>query len=356
MTVEVEPLLLHPGSSTRDAVETIDRNRLGIALLVDDARRLVATITDGDIRRAMLAGIDLDSPVETLVDRQKEEPYPRPLTAPAGSTASDLLALMTLYTLRHIPIVDEERRVIDLALLHDLVEDTQLPVRAVVMAGGFGTRLGELTEHTPKPMLPVGDRPLLERIVDQLREAGIQRVNMTTHFKSDVISDHFGDGREFGVEINYVNEQTPLGTAGAISLLEASTEPLLVMNGDILTRVDLRAMVHYHQEHLADMTVAIWPYELRVPHGVIETADGWVTSITEKPVIRSFVNAGIYLLNPHVAQLVPHGERFDMPQLIERLIEGGHKVASFPLREYWLDIGQADDYQRAIFDVHESES
>jgi dTDP-glucose pyrophosphorylase/CBS domain-containing protein len=347
----LEGLVVGAGATVRDVMACIDRNRKGIALVVDD-RRLIGTITDGDIRRAMLADLSLDTGVEVLLGRQRElaEDRPMPLTAPAGTPGPELVALMQRYDVRQIPLVDEQDRVEDVALLHDLIELDGPPLRAVVMAGGFGRRLGPLTDDTPKPMLPVGDRPLLERIIEQLRDAGIHHVNLTTHYRSDAISDYFGDGRAHGVEIEYVSEEHPLGTAGALGLVD-SNEPILVMNGDILTRIDFRAMHDFHEQHQADMTLAVRRYETRVPYGLVELDDGCVTGISEKPLVRGFVNAGIYLINPDVCRRVGPGEVLDMPQLIERLIAAGRRVVGFPLREYWLDIGQVADYEQALADV-----
>jgi dTDP-glucose pyrophosphorylase/CBS domain-containing protein len=352
MARELDALLLPVGSSLRDAMTCIDRNRSGIALVVDGDRMLLGTVTDGDVRRAMLADLDLETPVVDLLACQEElhEPRPVPLTAPVGAQGPELVALMRRYEVRQIPLVDEAGRVRDISLLEDLVETDEPPLRAVVMAGGFGTRLGELTEETPKPMLPVGDRPLLERIIGQLREAGINHVNLTTHFQADTIAAHFGDGSEFGVEIEYVSEERPLGTAGALGLVESET-PILVMNGDILTRIDFRAMHRFHDDHAADMTVAVRPYEVRVPYGIVELDETRVSGITEKPLLRGFVNAGIYLINPDVCALVTAGEPLEMPQLIDRLLDGGRRVLGFPLREYWLDIGQLADYEQALVDV-----
>jgi NDP-sugar pyrophosphorylase family protein len=232
------------------------------------------------------------------------------------------------------------------------VKEYELPLmRAVIMAGGYGTRLMPLTNQLPKPMLPVGDRPLLEIIVDQLREAGIRQVNVATHYKSEAISDHFKNGEDFGVDIRYVREDQPLGTAGALSLLEESDDPLLVINGDILTRVDFRALLDFHREHQAELTIGVREYEFRVPYGVIDTDGVNVKGISEKPVVRQFINAGIYLLNPAVRKMIPNGQPYDIPELIQLLIDNGRCVVCFPIREYWLDIGKSDDYNQAKMDM-----
>ena len=200
-------------------------------------------------------------------------------------------------------------------------------------------------------MLSVGGRPLMEVILEQLRQVGIRRVNLATHYKGEMISEHFGDGKDFGVEIRYVEEDQPLGTAGALSLMGESHEPILVMNGDILTRVDFRAMLEFHRNHQADMTVAVRRYEFSVPYGVVESDGVAVIGISEKPVVQHLINAGIYLLNPEVCQLIPKGQRYDMPDLITRMVGEGQRVISFPVHEYWLDIGRVEDYRRALNDI-----
>jgi dTDP-glucose pyrophosphorylase/CBS domain-containing protein len=341
--------LVAPDSSIRDAVAVIDRFGKGIALVADRERRLLATLTDGDVRRAMLRGVALEASLGELLD-QRGRDHARPATAPSGTTVGDLVTLMQAAHVRQIPLLDADGRIAGLAVLDDIVDLREPPLRAVVMAGGFGRRLAPLTSETPKPMLQVGDRPLLQHIIEQLRDAGIQHVNVATHYLAEVISDHFGDGRDFGVEIDYVSEDEPLGTAGALGLLDVDG-PILVVNADLLTNVDFRAMQRFHEEHVAAMTVAVRPYDLTVPFGVVRMESEAVTGIDEKPQLRGFANAGIYLVEPHICRLVQRGERLDMPELIGRLIEGGQRVAGFPLREYWLDIGRPSDYEQALGDV-----
>lgn len=335
----------------REVMECLDRFGKGIALVLDSDEKLIATVTDGDIRRAVLAGLDLNLQVTELLESRGTAFRHAPVTAPVGTPDDVLLHTMNEKGLRQIPILDEESRVTNLVLLTDLVKEYELPLKAVVMAGGFGTRLRPLTEDIPKPMLPVGDRPLLELIVEQLRDAGIRQVNVATHYKGEVISEHFKDGQDFGVDIRYVKEDQPLGTAGALSLLEESEEPVLVINGDILTRVDFRSMLNFHREHSADLTIAVRQYELRVPYGVVMTDGVAVTDISEKPVVKQFINAGIYLLSPTVRRLIPNGQPYDIPDLIQRLLKEDQRVVCFPIREYWLDIGKADHYDQAKSDI-----
>ena len=341
---DVEPILIGEGATIQQTMRCIDRGACGIAIIVDAQRRLAATITDGDIRRGVLAGAVLDQPVDTLLDA-KASMYTHPTTAPLGTPDRVMLQLMQRAKVRHLPLLDAEQRVAGLILIDDLAP--QPFPEAVIMAGGFGKRLAPLTTQTPKPMLPVGDRPLMELTIEQLRKAGIGRVNVTTHYLSQQITDHFGDGSDFGVELNYVTEDRPFGTAGALALMDQPDQPLLVINGDILTRVDFRAMIEFHRQHQADATVGVRRYEIQVPYGVVECDGAAVRALQEKPSLRFFVNAGIYLLEPSVLRFVPEGRRYDMTDLIDRLVSERCRVVSFPVLEYWLDIGRLDDYQRA---------
>ena len=344
-------LLLTSQASVREVMTTLNANAKGIVLIVDADRRLIGTVTDGDIRRAILASVEVDLPVQVLLDRRATREHPDPLTASAGTADTELLRMMNEHGLRHIPLLDSDGRVVDLVLLSDLVKAYELPLTAVVMAGGFGARLLPLTQDLPKPMLPVGDRPLMHLIIDQLRGAGIRRVNVTTHYQPEKISSYFGDGENFGVELNYVTEANPLGTAGALGLIRASDEPLLVMNGDILARVNFRAMLDYHREHGAEITIAVRQHEMVVPYGVIDAEGPHVRRLREKPVMTALVNAGIYILEPNVVRVIPTDQRFDMTQLIQRLLDDGRSVVMFPIAGYWLDIGKMGDYVQAQEDV-----
>jgi NDP-sugar pyrophosphorylase family protein len=222
------------------------------------------------------------------------------------------------------------------------------------MAGGFGSRLRPLTDQIPKPMLPVGDRPLLERTIARLRDSGIRTVNVTTHHLADQIKSHFGDGEAMGVDIHYVSEERPLGTCGGLRLVEELKEPVLVINGDILTGVNFGDLVGFHRKVGADATVCVRKYEVQVPYGVVEVDGTWLRGVKEKPSVGFFVNAGIYLLEPTVQRFIPEGERFDMTDLIARLLAEGRPVATFPIVEYWLDVGQPADYAQAQRDVETS--
>lgn len=348
MHVDLTTLCAQADSAIRDVMNCMDRSRMGIVLIVDPQRKLVGTVTDGDVRRALLARCDLDQSVSVLLARKAGTPFAQPITAPAGANPSDYLRVLKQHNVVHLPLVDAEQRIVGLITLDDFISERPLPPQAIVMAGGMGQRLRPLTEEIPKPMLRIGDRPLLEIIIEQLRGAGIRQVKVTTHHKREKITEHFGDGRDFGVALSYVEEDKPLGTVGGLGLLDGmSDETLLVMNGDILTQLDFRAMLAYHREHRADLTVAVRHYDFTVPYGVIHCEGSNVTGVSEKPVFDFFVNAGIYLLEPVVRRFIPTGQRFDMTDLIQCLVDAGRAVVSFPIREYWLDIGQHADYAQA---------
>ena len=352
--VHVERFTLPAGATVQDAIACIDRSgRVNIALLVDDAGRLVNMISDGDVRRGILAGVKLFEAVTKLLPIKAVTPHPLPVTAPEGTDDAMLLELMKVRAVRQIPIVTAQGRVVDVVTLNDLLPEQPRALQALVMAGGQGMRMRPLTEDVPKPMLPVGGRPLMEVIIDQLREVGVRKVNIATHYQAQKIIDHFGDGRGFGVDIAYVNEQQPLGTGGALGLMDRPHDPVLVINGDILTDIDFRAMHAYHTEHGAMMTVAVRRYEVQLPYGVVECDGPYIRGLREKPEIGFFVNAGIYLLEPEAYRHIPATARFNMTDLVELLIRDGETVVSFPVREYWLDIGQHADYERAQQDARD---
>jgi dTDP-glucose pyrophosphorylase/CBS domain-containing protein len=348
---QLQSLFISPDHSIRTAMACIGSGRCGIALVVDQELHLLGTITDGDVRRAILAGSDLELPISILLANKIGTRYPKPVTAQLGAKHKALFELLHQNGLRQIPVLDHNGRVVDLVMLDDLIPTQDIPLQALIMAGGFGTRLRPLTENLPKPMLPVDGKPLMELVIEQLRQVGIRRINVATHFKPEKISDYFGDGSSFGVELNYVNEDKPLGTGGALGLIDTPTEPMLIINGDILTQIDFRAMLVYHQEHRAIMTVAVKQYDIIVPYGVIECEGPRVCALKEKPQMHFLVNAGIYLIEPKVFELIPNGVHFNMTDLIQRLLDSNHSVVGFPVIEYWLDIGQHADYEKGMDDM-----
>jgi dTDP-glucose pyrophosphorylase len=333
------------------AMVTIDRDGEGVALVVDAEGVLLEILTDGDIRRGLLHGVEMSAPVSSLLRAKAVRKLSRPVTAPIDTTDDELLVLMNRNNVRHIPLLDERGRVIDLGLLRAMVEDQTLPVTGVVMAGGAGQRMRPLTLETPKPMLAVGDKPLMERLVEQMQQAGVGRICVTTHYKPEKITQHFGDGARFGVAIDYVTEDQPLGTAGALRLLKTPTAPLLVINGDILTGVDFRAMLNYHRESASDLTIGVRKHESVVPFGVVQCEGSRVTNIVEKPRSEVLINAGIYLIEPSLLPMIPADRRYDMTDLIRDSLDANRRVEAFPIREFWLDVGRPEDYRQAQADL-----
>ena len=350
MRVDITRVRISPTASVREAMKRISDDLLGVALVLDSEDRLSATITDGDIRRALLGEIDLDAPV-TQVLKFRAGPRSSPIVAPLGSTHAELLELMRSFGIRHVPLVDPGGGVRDLAVLDEMVQEMTLPVSAVIMAGGEGSRLRPLTVDLPKPLLPLNDRTLIERTLEGLQAAGITRVSVTTHYQREKIMALLGDGQRLGLEIDYVQEEQPLGTAGALRSLRPSSGPQLVVNGDIVTTLDFRRMVAYHREQQAEMTVGTRRFDLAVPYGVVETEGTEIVQLNEKPTIHLLISAGIYLLEPTVHASIPAGDRYDMTDLIRSLVREGRRVVSFPIHEYWLDIGRVSDYERAMEDV-----
>jgi dTDP-glucose pyrophosphorylase/CBS domain-containing protein len=352
LTIDLDSICVSPQATIREIIACMDRSDTGIALVVDSEHRLISTVTHGDIRRANFAGHNFDSPV-TDWNTFKGISYQRPITAPVGTARATLLNMMQEQYVRQLPLLDSKGRVVDIVFKRDFGDVDTLPVTAVIMAGGFGSRMRPLTEHAPKPMLPVANRPILEWIIEGLRRAGVRNIIVTTYYKAEVIQNHLEDGSRFGVQIEYIHEDKLSGTAGALGLIKDWSQPLLVINGDILTRVDFRSMFDYHQEHQADLSMALREYHFQIPYGVVEMEDQRVTAIKEKPSTTVFVNAGIYMLSPSVRNYVTEGDHLDMTDLIKQLVGAGQSVVGFPVHEYWLDIGQIAQYEQAQNDVQQ---
>jgi|LGOV01.1.fsa_nt_gb dTDP-glucose pyrophosphorylase len=340
--------LILPTVTIIEAISIVDQAGTGILLICNEDRKLLGIITDGDIRRAILKNQSLEESCMTIANKN-------PVIAQTNMSPTETLHLMDhsrKFVVNHLPIINEANRVVDLILRRDLITENEfLELSAMVMAGGFGKRLYPLTKELPKSMLPVGERPLMQLIIEQLRKSGIRNVNIATHYQSEKINNFFGDGTAFDVNINYVNEDNPLGTAGALGLMENNEEPLLVINGDILTKVDYRAMLDYHREQRADMTIGVRQYNLQVPYGIIEYDGPWVRKILEKPDLNFMVNAGIYLIEPSVRHYIKNGQHMEMTNFIQQLINDGCTIVSFPIIEYWLDIGKHADYEQAQNDI-----
>ena len=349
---DISLLFVSPSNPISDAIACIDRSgRISIALVVDAGRHLLNTISDGDVRRGILAGCSLTDPISRLLEIKASTPYPLPVTAPLETDSAQLLKIMQLRSVRQLPLVDRNGVVVDIVILGDFLPQAVESFQAIVMAGGRGMRLRPLTESTPKPLLPVGGKPVMEIIVGQLRDVGVRHIHIATHYQAEKIMRHFGNGHSFGVDISYVEEEVPLGTGGALGLLKEPREPVLVINGDILTQVDFRSLHAFHKEHGADMTVGVRRYDIQVPYGVVSCRGARVRYLQEKPQLSLFVNAGIYLLEPSVFRFIPENQHLNITDLVSKLLQMERTVVSYPICEYWLDIGQYEDYQKAQEDV-----
>ncbi|MBD3920700.1 nucleotidyltransferase family protein [Paenibacillus sp. PR3] len=339
----IDQLIVLPQTTIIEAMHQIDSGSVQIVLVVDEARRLLGTITDGDIRRGILRGVPLDSAVDTIMNAS-------PKYAHVKDSREAIFGKMKRYNLRQVPVLDEEERVVRLDLMDEMLKlkNDRVDNWVVLMAGGLGTRLSPLTNNCPKPLLKIGEKPILEVILDNFIMNGFHRFMISVNYKAEMIIDYFGDGSKWGVEIQYIHETKRLGTAGALSLLPfRPTEPLLVMNGDLLTKVNFRQMLDFHNETVVQATMCVREYEYQVPYGVVKADNYRLISIEEKPHQRYFISGGIYVIQPEAMDLIPLDTFYDMPNLFSDLIAEGKETAVFPIREYWIDIGRIDDFERA---------
>ncbi len=330
-----------PDKDIAAAIEAIEQSKAKIAIIVDDNHKLLGTVTDGDIRRGLLKGIKLTDPVGTVMNAT-------PRTAHIGDDRRKLTDLMRRNVCRHIPIIDDDGIIVRMETLQDMIDYEHHDNQIILMAGGLGTRLRPLTETVPKPMLPIEGQPILERIMKRFKDQGFGTFFVSVNYLGHVIEDYFGDGDKWDVNIKYLREDKPLGTAGALCHLpERPKKAIIIMNGDILTKVDFRQLLDFHAEHKAQATLCVRDYVIDVPFGVIDNDGHRIRSIREKPQERFLVNAGIYVLEPDVLDLIPENEFFDMPTLIDDLVNRGQHVCLFPLREYWIDVGRHDELDKA---------
>ncbi len=347
MNQELERLLISAEDSIADAMRAIDLGGLQIALAVDPIGGLIGTVTDGDIRRALLAGRTLDDSVTPHVARA-------PLVVSPLHSRTEVLDLMRARQIAAVPIVDANGRLVGLHVMRALLGSVDRPNLAVIMAGGKGTRLAPLTRSMPKPMVSVAGRPILERLVLHFVGAGIGRVVIAVNYMAEMIESHFGDGSDFGCSIAYVREQPtrPLGTGGALGLVPRVADPdgfpMIVANGDLLTRFAVADLLQFHEASGAVATVAVREYTHEVPFGVVESEDrGFLGGFMEKPVASWRINAGVYVIEPHLTMRIPEGADFPLPALLQDCLQRGEKVALWELSDEWYDVGSHTDLRRA---------
>lgn len=333
--------LVRASVSLVEAVKVMNEAALQIALIVDENEILVGVLTDGDFRRAMLEGISINSNVQKVMNSQ-------PITLKFGQTKEEALKIMKSKKIHQLPVVDQKGKLLKLYTIESIFEEDRKENEVILMAGGLGSRLKDLTKDCPKPLLNVGGKPLLETTILNLKQNGFYKFCFCVNHLSDRLKEYFGNGENLGVQIRYVDEPKRLGTAGALKISEVtSNDPVIVMNGDILTNLKFSQLLDFHENGSFDATMAIRQFEIQVPYGVIETNGPDVIGIQEKPIQSHFINAGVYVFNPKMFDLIPKDEYFDMNNFFDEMMSQKKKIGAFPIHEYWIDIGHTQDYEKA---------
>lgn len=333
--------LLPSSTVLKQAIRCLDESAMRIVLIVDSESKLLGTVSDGDIRRGLLRGLDLESPVSRIIQKN-------PMVVTPIIERSLVLQLMTANKIQQIPVVDEKRHVVGLHLWDEVTLNPARQNLMVIMAGGLGRRLRPLTESCPKPMIPVAGRPMLEHIIERAKSEGFSQFVLAIHYLGKVIENHFGDGKKLGVKIKYLKENKPLGTAGALCLLNPMPQaPLIVTNGDVMADIRYGEMIDFHVKHHADATMAVRVHEMKHPFGVVRIQGLEIIGFEEKPVNRSHINAGVYAFSPEVLKILKPEESIDMPALFQRLKEKSKRIVAYPMHEPWLDVGEPKNLKKA---------
>ena len=341
----IKKIKINQDATIKQTLKVISDGNIKIAIVVDKNDKLLGTLTDGDIRRGFLKGLDINSSIKSII-------FKNPISAKENDTKKKILKTALSKKIYQIPVVDNKGKVIGIHVLDELMEEPNKKSNlVVVMAGGKGMRLRPLTKNIPKPMLKVGNKPILQTIVEKFRESGYKNFIICVNYKKKIIMDYFGNGKKFDAQIKYVHEKTRMGTAGALSLLKKPDEPFFVINADVLTNLDFEKMLNFHQSHNSKATMCVKEYNIKLPYGEVKVNNEDIVSIEEKPKHKFFVNAGIYILSPKCIDLIPN-KFYDMPSLFKKMIEKKEKTISFPLGEYWLDIGKSSDYEKAILEYN----
>ena len=348
MIDDLTSVLLHAADTLEEAAVSLSENSLKIVLIVDNDRKLLGTVTDGDIRRGLLAGHSMQSPLSEVMEKDS-------ICIRAGESRSRALQIIQDKDLLQLPVLNAEGVVVGLETIRDLLFREKKSNRVLLMAGGFGKRLYPLTKEIPKPLLPIGGKPILETILEQLVEEGFQHFLFSVYYRADQVREHFGDGAKWGIEIEYLEEDEPLGTAGAIGLLDPDQidAPFVVMNGDLVTKLDFTQLINHHVQNVCAATICVREYQFTVPFGVVEGENGKMYRIVEKPVQTCFINAGIYVLQPELIESFGSARALGMPGLLNNISKEGNKVTMFPIHEHWADVGHIEEYQRAMFEHEE---
>lgn len=334
-------LLTSPKITIKEALQLLGDTAKQILFVVNNERKLLGTVTDGDIRRGLLMNIPLAATIDLVMNRS-------PKTILKGKSREHIFRYMQAVSVRSLPVLDENGCLVEVISTEDIIYTAKRDNIVVLMAGGLGTRLRPLTNDCPKPLLKIGEKPILETIINGLIDSGFHHFYIAVNYKAEMIEEYFGDGSKWGIEIQYIHENKRMGTAGALYFLpEKPAESIIVMNGDLLTKIDFGALIDSHNSKKASATMAVREYSYQVPYGVINCKGDHIVSIEEKPEQSYFVNAGIYVLSPESVAKVDKEEFYDMPDLFNDVIKDGGKAVIYPVREYWLDIGRLSDFQRA---------
>lgn len=337
---KIDEIKINQNASIKEALEVIDKGAIKVAVVLSDDGLLLGMLSDGDIRRALLKGMSLGDSIAGIINKH-------PVVANINDTKERILELANEKKLHQIPIISNGK-LIGIQDIREFLAPKNKPNKVILMVGGLGTRLRPLTNDVPKPMLDVGNKPILHTIVENFAKYGYTDIIMCVNYKSEIIKEYFGNGDKFGVKIEYVLENKRMGTAGALSLLQKRPkDDFFVMNGDLLTNVNFEYLHEYHRDSNALASICIRKYEMQVPYGVVNVRANKVTSIEEKPTQSFFVSAGIYMFSPIVLDFIPKGVFYDMPTLFSELLKHDFPIHPFPIREYWLDIGRMDEYRRA---------
>ena len=337
---KIDEIKINQNASIKQALKVIDKGAIKVAVVLSDDGLLLGMLNDGDIRRALLKGMSLDDSIAGIINKH-------PVVANINDTKERILELANEKKLHQIPIISNGK-LIGIQDIREFLAPKNKPNKVILMVGGLGTRLRPLTNDVPKPMLDVGNKPILHTIVENFAKYGYTDIIMCVNYKSEIIKEYFGNGDKFGVKIEYVLESKRMGTAGALSLLQKRPkDDFFVMNGDLLTNVNFEYLHEYHKDSNACASICVRKYEMQVPYGVVNVRANKVTSIEEKPTQSFFVSAGIYMFSPIVLDFIPKGVFYDMPTLLGELLKQGFAVYPFFIREYWLDIGKMDEYRRA---------
>lgn len=333
--------VISPQDSILKTIRVINESVLQIALVVTKDQRLLGTVTDGDIRRAILKNISLESSIQNIMNIH-------PTTSKVGESSKTVLSLMRMKKLKHLPVIDDNGKLFDLLTLDEVLQRGEHNNPVILMAGGLGTRLRPLTEHIPKPLLKVGNKSILETILESFIDYNFRNFYISVNYKSEMIKQVFGNGEQWGVSIKYIDEDKRMGTAGALSLMpELPEESMIVMNGDLLTKVNFEQLLDFHEENESIATMCVREFQQQVPYGVVEFEGNRFMGVAEKPTNRYFVNAGIYVLNPIALNYIPRNQFFDMPNLFSSIKERDFNSVIFPIREYWIDVGRMSDFEQA---------